>query len=1003
MKWMKSLLLLVVISTANLAYADSVSMCEISQQAANGTLLEFDADDVDVRVICPGDIQMQKLRMSDPDAYDTWSAKTQLGIYEYTDESKFDGFNLSIIVDSGILPVVWVIILICAVVRTGLQLRSIMTATNKDNQKSQIVGFVSYIGIVLIGLLILILYRDVRATVAIQSTAVANGVSNTALLSMAKQARLNSDIATLEELNNVVKSMDLSSQNLIRNAFKEERTKYNCLRMNSNNLSRSDYLSFKNTTSTKGEIFDNYENKLKYKLVPKKEDGNTYQYNAEWNHDFEDYNEDKYCSQSSGFQINAPSFPLSLSDFDNDEVAKTIFSKALNDAQKTMTPARITQQLTSYENEAYDAIKSSTIKTKLKEADDLVSSVETDVITGLKGVEEIISREKVDASQYSYYINGYIAVYTAAIKGLNNNQEAIDAKFNFARRHAVLAKAWNCSSRKAEATETISLINKLNGKSSGENFANVADDVAKINWDCSTLMGGKILYLGVDESKANELSVRALANAQAFVMFDSRVQEAVDRGANSFRPKVDVYANEILSYASQGRAALGFAAGPFAMLSKQRNTMNYSIKNSMSVSYSGELTNDKYLDMTMLMGAEKDAKDLEENPYYRNILSNMNPMYLSVLIDAEKGRNNQSYESSKQKENDSGLMEKAKSFIEGFFDYNVSMKRNLGMDPNKSFSSGYSACKANKAQCDNRYSGTLNDIVSGGGQDMFGASFKFYVTVELLEVAKIVGDMGSVVDLGFEGKGGLSGILSTALSFVGKGAAIFVTLLYSLLSGFKPLIQLAMTVGFIAGWIVPMFTAIIGLMHSINTLFAFHIGYLIFLYKLTKAFKDDNLLHVVDAFKVFVGITLVQIFSTAALAFVIWATSVMTVGHELRALLGITTDIVLIGSLAGSIAVSVVALILYYHIFTMSSKAADIAEDMAGVKMNLSDSHSQNRAAEGYILGASTKLSAVSLSSKVKDSMQERIAKKKEAAAKTIADSKEAGRDSAKGSKTEGI
>ncbi|WP_236468971.1 hypothetical protein, partial [Pseudomonas sp. PA-3-10C] len=423
--------------------------------------------------------------------------------------------------------------------------------------------------------------------------------------------------------------------------------------------------------------------------------------------------------------------------------------------------------------------------------------------------------------------------------------------------------AWNCSSRKVIPTETISLVAKLNGRL-GDNFSNVSDDVAKMNWQCVTLQKGKILYLGTeDKEKANEMSVRALAASMAMVMFDSRVQEGVDRGANSFKPKVDVYRNEILAYGLEGRAALGAAALPFSLLTQQKNKLNASIKNSMEVSYSGEMNNENYLDLVMLMGAEKDAKELEENPYYRNVLSNMEPMILESMIDVNKGRNGLSFESAKQKENDSGLMEKAKSFIEGFFDYNVSMKQNLGMNPNKSFSAGYAECKANRAVCDNRYSGTLNDIVSGGGQDMFGAAFKFYMVLELMEVAKMVGDMGSLVDIGFGGKGGLSGMLSTALSFVGKGAAIFVTMLYSLLVGFRGLIDLAMTVGFITGWIVPMFTVIIGLMHSVNTLFALHIGYIIFLYKLTKAYKDDNILHMLDAGKVFVGITLVQIFSTA--------------------------------------------------------------------------------------------------------------------------------------------
>lgn len=979
-------------------------MCDIAQQAADGTLMDFDPKEVNVNVICNPDIQMGKLRMSDPDAYDTSIAKWQLRQRGYTDETKFLGFNLSQIIDVGIVPLVWAIILFFASVRSVMHLYGIAKENTKENKNAQIFQLGTYAVIMLSGFLILTLYKDVRATVAIQGTVPANGVSNTALLSMAAQATLNADIATIEALDDYVRSMDESSKNLIRNAFKEENTKYNCLRMNANKLARSDYLSFKNTTSTMGEVFNNFENNLKYKFIPEKDNGITYQYKAEWNHDFEDYNEDKYCSQSSGFQINAPSFPLSLSDFDDDEIAQKIISKAVDDASKMMTASRISQQLSKYENEAYDAIKKNTIEKQMKTSDGLVKSVKSSISTGLAGVEEILSKEKVNATQNGYYINAYVAAFTAAAKGVNNNQDTIEAKFNHARRQAVFAKAWNCSSRKVIATETVNLVAKLNGKSSGENFANVSDDIEKMNWQCLTLQKGKILYLGTDDAnKVNEMSVRGLATALSIVMFDSRVQEGVDRGANSFKPKVNVYRNEILAYGLEGRAALGAAALPFSLLTQQKNKLNASIKNSMEVSYSGEMNNDNYLDMVMLMGAEKDAKELEENPFYRNVLSNMQQMYLETLIDVNKGRNGLSFESAKQKENDSGLMEKAKSFIEGFFDYNVSMKQNLGMNPNKSFSAGYAECKANKAVCDNRYSGTLNDIVSGGGQDMFGAAFKFYMVLELMEVAKMVGDMGSLVDIGFGGKGGLSGMLSTALSFVGKGAAIFVTMLYSLLVGFRGLIDLAMTVGFITGWIVPMFTVIIGLMHSVNTLFAFHIGYIIFLYKLTKAYKDDNLLHLLDAGKVFVGITLVQIFSTAGLAFVIWATTVMTIGHELRALLGITTDIFLIGSLAGTIAIQVVALILYYHIFTMSSKAGEIGEKVSGSQMNLSDTHSQNRAAEGFILGASQKLTAVSLSKSVKDRVEESQAKKKAAAEKAAADSREAGREASKTSKTEAI
>ncbi|HBO0923768.1 TPA: hypothetical protein L4G10_006655 [Pseudomonas aeruginosa] len=992
----KALALMAVFATANSAFAaDKISMCQVSNEATEGRQITYSGDEIDFNVICPEDIQMGKFIKADAEAYDNEFMKWVLGIFGYDKEIVGGGLSLTTIFNVGILQFFIVLCAIGASIRVVWMLKNIMTANSGESQQMAIIGMFSYIAMLLLSLLVLFLHSYVRALVSIGATVPANGTSNTSIFYMAKEASERKEVEEYSSvaLGDSVSQLDNSSENLIRNAIVEENTKYMCLQMKTNELARSDYLSFKDTSSTAREIYDNFQHNVKFVFSSETENGTVHKNVGNWNIDFEDYREDKYCSQGMGFDVANDSFSQSLGSFDNDDVAELIQKKGSEDGAKFMTPERITQQLSKYENEALAAIKNGTINTVVNSTDDLTKNAESSMKEGLAEVEEMLINEKVDASLYGHYQNLYINTLTSSAMGIQNNLDTLNAKFDYFRKHALYTKFWNCSQNYAAHEGLRFDIKKLNGMGADSNFASVSDEVARINWQCATINNGVVRYAGTDDKeKIAEFGDRALAIALAAKMLDSRIKEGMKRGAKGFEPKVDHLGNQLLALAKYGRAAFGQASIPYRQIASIRGKQTTAINNAFTVTLVNSL-NAAYIDEGMLFGSEIDSKDLKDNPFYKNVLAYAQPVYAEALINHKKGSGSIPFESAKVKESSTGFVEIVKAFLENTFDYNESMKENLGMNPNLSYDAGYNECKTQPAACMNRYSGSLSNIVVDGGQNMFGATFKFYIGLELLSIAKMVGDLGSLVDIGFQGDNVLTKSLSKVLSFVGKGAAIIISGIYALISGFGPINLVAMIASFISGWIIPMIEPVITLIQMFLTLLGLWVASLIMIYKIGKSVCVGNFYQFLDSWKSYAAVILVSMFSTFGMVFVQWATKSVTVGHELRPLLGITSDVFLIGDLIGTFAIQCVALILYLHILTYPTKAAAIAESVTHTNMGLSDSHSQTSRLEGFIQGKLTSFFNANPIQRVKDEAAQKIAEKRAEKAKEFSDSKEAGKE----------
>lgn len=1002
MKWLIKIALLAVLATGNVAFAlEKTSMCQVSREAAQGMASKYSYDDVDPMVACDEDIQLKNLAASDDKAFATSFTKWTASIFDNAANFKYTNFSLSQMFDDGMKPFFVLWIMVCSVFWLGL--KGVNVAKEKESKINVIKDFFVYAALVLTGLIAVLLNHFIRAPQAVVATAVQNGVSNTALLAMANSGSDERGVPDEAEAYEVVNMMDRNSHNLIRNAFIEENSKSMCLQIKVAELARSDYLSFKNTSSTVGEIFNNFENNMGFRFTPDLENGIAKKYTANWNIDFEDYRSEKYCSQSFGFDVTDDAFPSNFDQFDNDEVAEKVLAKAASDAAAFMTSDRLTQQLSKYENQAYSAIRGDGIQKILRLTDDLVNNTSSAVSKGMGEVESILTAEKVDPSLYGYYLNAYVNVFTAGAKGIQANTSVIDAKMNFARKHALYAKTWNCSNNFDNHVSTRLAVKKVNEWGSGANFADASDDVGKVDWTCTTIKNGKAIFAGTDnKAKVSEYSDRSMAIAAAFAMFDSRIQEGARRGGKNFKPKVDVYKNQILAVGVLGRGGFGFASIPYREMASIKAKLGVAVNNAYTVSVA---PNNNWLDETMLFGTEKDLKELKDNPHYKNVLSFAKVMRLEALIDESKGSSNMSYEAAGVKENSGGVLEIAKAFLENTFDYNESMKENLGMDVNKSYEAGYNECKLTPVMCENRYSGSLTDIVVGNGQDMFSAAFKFYMMLELLQTAKMVGDLGQLADLGYKGGDNfLMKALSKGLSFFGKLTGVLISLLYAMLAGFKPVITFAMVIGFLAGWIVPMMEAIMSLLQTLNYVIGYWIASFVFMVKIAKSTQSGQAAHMYDACKAYYSIFLVGLFTTAGMAFVQWATKSMSVGHELRGLLGVTSDIFLVGNLVGTIAIQTVSLFFMYHIYSVPSKAGQFAENITQMNMGLADIHTQNGKLESFAQGVATRAATISPATDAKNAAAEKVAEKNRKLAQDTQQSREAGKESnQKPRSTEGL
>ncbi|HCL3396779.1 TPA: hypothetical protein N2A67_006692, partial [Pseudomonas aeruginosa] len=117
------------------------------------------------------------------------------------------------------------------------------------------------------------------------------------------------------------------------------------------------------------------------------------------------------------------------------------------------------------------------------------------------------------------------------------------------------------------------------------------------------------------------------------------------------------------------------------------------------------------------------------------------------------------------------------------------------------------------------------------------------------------------------------------------------------------------------------------------------------------------------------------------------------VGHEMRALLGITSDIFLVGSLVGTMAIHAVSLYFMYHIYSMPTKAGSIAENITGMNIGMTDVHSQNGRLEGFAQGVATRATAINPTDSLKGLAAEKVRKKQEENLRNLQESREAGKN----------
>ncbi|WP_372821382.1 hypothetical protein ACCE15_19150 [Pseudomonas parafulva] len=954
MKWiLKTIALIAVLATANVANAsDKVSMCDVAEQAQQGMKIDYDISEIDMFVICNKDIRMNLLVKSDRDAFVNNYGKWLLAVFGYTKDAPDNFFSMKDIFDIAILPMAIGLMVVGAILRTLYSLLLIaMASREKDShaQEKAINRLMVDIVLFLISALALFLNPYVRASASVALTVVQNAVSNTTEYSMAMELRESKQM-DIADVADVIAQLEPSSQNLFRNIMVEENTKYLCLTRNVVNLSRSDYSSLFDTSSTVGEVFNNFQFNVKYVSEDVIKNGVVYKRFYNWNTDFPDYFDDKYCYQSLGFDVVNDAFPTSLSMYDNDEVAQNIIVKAEKDSSIFMTSGKFLQLLSQYEEEALSAIKGNTLKTALRKPDSLTNETKEAMKKGMEEVEKILIESKVDTSLYGHYLNAYINEFTSASKGMQNNPSLENAKVDYVRRFALYAKTWNCSPNYKMDIGSRMAISKINALGAGANFTKIFDYIPQVNWQCATLNNGSVVYTGSEgQEKIDSYANKALSMAMAVKMFDSRLGEGARRGARAFVPQNDKLENDILALALKGAGALGQAGIPYRKFSDIKSKRIAAINNSLTINLVGGV-NEQYVDEQMIFGPEKDTKSRDEDPTYKNFLATIKPVYLESLISEEKGTFNVSYESAKVKEKSNGFWEIAKSFMENSFDYNENMKENLGMNPNLSYEAGYNECKNSNA-CDNRFSGTLSDIVVNGGQDIFSANAKFYIAIKLLEAAKLVGNLGSVLDLGYEGGNVITKGLSKVLSIFGKGAAIIVTILHALVGWMEPIVKFAMVAGFIAGWIIPMMEPVMSLMHVFTDAIALWLAGAVFVYRVIKAVFTGSYYHWLDAGKSYVGVIVVGAFTVFGMAFVHWATKSLTVGHELRPLLGFTSDVFLVGNILGTLAINMVALVIYTHILTWPAKAGAIGEKITHSEMNMGDIANQNDKIKGAVEG----------------------------------------------------
>lgn len=941
---LRIIMLFAVLVLSNTAYAsDKVSMCEVAEQARQGMKIDYGINEVDMFVICNQDIRMNLLVKSDRDAFSVGIVKWLMSLFGFTKDVPDDVFSMKDIFDIAILPLAISIVVVGAIIRTLHSLLLIaMSKRAKDSmaQEKAINRMMVDIVLFLASAIVLIANPTVRGVFAVATTVTQNAVSNTTEFAMAMELRESKQM-DIAEFADVIGLLEPSSQNLFRNMMVEENTKYICLSRNLVNLSRSDYSSWFNTSSTVGEILNNFQYNVKYVAEDVVKNGVVYKRVYNWNTDFPDYFDDKYCYQSTGFEVVNDAFPTSLSMYDNDEVAQNVIIKAEKDSSKFMTAGKFTQLLSQYEEEALAAIKNNTLKTTLRKTDSLVTETKDAMKKGMEEIEQYLIESKVDTSLYGHYMNAYINEFTSASKGMQNDRSLENAKVDYARKFALYAKTWNCSPNYKLGIGSRMAISKINALGAGANFTKVFELIPQVDMQCATANNGSLVFTGSEaQDKIDTYANKALSMAMAMKMFDSRLGEGARRGAKAFVPKNDKLENEILALALKGSGALGQAGIPYRKFSDIKGKRVAAINNSLTINLVGGVS-EQYVDEQMIFGPEKDIKSKDEDPTYKNFLASIKPVYLESLINEDKGTFNVSYESAKVKEKSNGFWEMAKSFMENSFDYNENMKENLGMNVNLSYEAGYNECKNTNA-CDNRFSGTLSDIVVTGGQDIFSANAKFYIAIKMLEAAKLVGNLGSVLDLGYEGGNILTKGLAKVLSFVGKGAAIIVTVLHALVGWMEPIVKFAMVAGFIAGWIIPMMEPVMSLMHVFTDAISLWLAAFVFAYRVGKAVWTGSFFHWLDAWKSFIGVIVIGVFHAFGMAFVHWATKSLTVGHELRPLLGFTSDVFLVGNILGTLAVNMVSLVIYTYILTWPTKAGAIGEKITHTQMNMGDIAEQN-------------------------------------------------------------
>lgn len=825
MKWLKILLMLTALLSSGFAVADSKSICEVRDEARQGTF-NGSLDDISTFKVCKSNTGAKAIYYLASSYFEDDNTVKLIAKWLDFDSSKlpkqsFDIVSMLVAIFVSLASSIAAFLVILKLVRTLGQLMQENQGVGDlilENKKLVI----SYLLLALfVSPLLIVPLAVFLAFIPIASN---NYVADGSQLYSLKELASDMESQKPLEEEKTLPFYETSESAISRIAVKEFQTRNALLTVKAGEIQKGGWDQWESSTLTKGDVLRIIENDIKLVFTPNYQNNKFTGVDISWNGNFKEHDDRAFGPANFLETISLKNLSnVENSGIKEDEITESLKLQGFKDGQEFMPTDKLFNSVQKYKNIIYQSVNEGRGNGYRKYYDSQlvneISSFLTGKINSLKNDLLLQGIKEIDTTKY---LSVYFASVVDSIRGANP-AATYAGKYKSLGGFGVAVQAVTCSKNYEKHQILRDNIAKFNAIPDSTPFSDTKVWMSAVGLDmsCAMIKEGRIVYTGFDlkDNATLEKSIIATtyAEAEAGNLYDSQVIQGVLDSANNIVLSVEGLKLSILSNTGVGPAGVAKNIKSYSVINGQRNLIDMAVYNSVSVSYSSIGENDRFLDYTKLSNQTNFDLYKQSEGYKSLTLENRTIPMVEAFIGGLKSNGSlNSNNIANSETSSSGFFDDMIAKIQNQFTAVNQFKKFLGMDETKSFESGIEECERTD-NCERRKYGTSGDLFAMGPSLMnVGTTIiAMAATADALEAVK---DMSKALSLvGIDGSKGWGKMLAGGIDlFGGKAVGVIIDLIQIITSLLKPLGWLLFFVGIFIGYWLPILPLLMAYMLDIT-------------------------------------------------------------------------------------------------------------------------------------------------------------------------------------------